>query len=233
MKYLLLAITIAVAITFIVVRVIKGGVWGLFTKTTASFAFVALGLVGAYRHGLTMVAGFILMGLIFGMLGDIVLDLKKIYKNDEKPYLNAGMLSFGLGHIMYMIATILYSNSLFRNDIRTTYLAMIGIGVGGIITIIIACFGEKLLKLNFGYYRYQTYAYTFILSFMSVFSVAVACFKPVFLIFALGIVYIFLSDLVLSKQYFGGKQDCKVLTTLNHAIYYAGQIAIAFSLFFI
>ena len=38
MKYLLLAITIALAITFIVVRVIKGGVWGLFTKTTASFA---------------------------------------------------------------------------------------------------------------------------------------------------------------------------------------------------
>ena len=109
----------------------------------------------------------------------------------------------------------------------------IKIGVGCIITIIIACFGEKLLKLNFGDYRYQTYAYTFILSFMSVFSVAVACFKPVFLIFALGIVFIFLSDLVLSKQYFGGKQDCKVLTTLNHAIYYAGQIAIAFSLFFI
>lgn len=233
MRYLLLAITIALAVTFVIVRVLKGGIWGLFTKTTASLAFVALGLVGAYKKGLTMVASFILLGLIFGMLGDIVLDLKKIYKNDEKPYLNAGMLSFGLGHIMYMIATILYSNSLFKYDIKTLYLAMVGIGIGGIITIFIACFGEKLLKLNFGDYRYQSYVYTFILSFMSIFSVAVACYKPIFLIFALGIVFIFLSDLVLSKQYFGGEQDNNLLTTLNHTIYYAGQIAIAFSLFFI
>lgn len=233
MRYLLLAITIALANTFIIVRVLKGGIWGLFTKTTASLAFVALGLVGAYKHGLTMVASFILLGLLFGMLGDIVLDLKKIYKNDEKPYLNAGMLSFGLGHIMYMIATILYSNSLFKYDIKTLYLVMIGVGIGGIITIFIACFGEKLLKLNFGKFRYQTYAYTFILSFMSAFSVAVACYRPIFLVFALGIVFIFLSDLILSKQYFGGEQDNNVLTTLNHAIYYAGQIAIAFSLFFI
>ena len=233
MKYLLLSIVIAIAVIFIIVRTIKGGIFGLFTKTTASFAFVSLALVGAYKSGLNMVAAFIIMGLIFGMLGDIALDLKIIYKQHERPYLNAGMLSFGLGHIMYMIATILYANSLFTNDIKTFYLILVGVGIAGIITILITLLGESLLKLYFGDFKYQSYAYTFILSFMSAFSIAVATYNAIFLIFAIGIVLIFVSDLILSMQYFGGKQNSKLFTILNHAIYYAGQISIAFSIFFI
>ena len=68
---------------------------------------------------------------------------------------------------------------------------------------------------------------------MSAFSILIGCFSPKFLIFAAGITLIFVSDLILSLQYFGGKQDSPVLTALNHAIYYLGQITIATMLYFI
>lgn len=233
MKFALLSLAIILAVIFIVARVKRGGLLGLFTKTTASFAFVALALVGAYSTGLKLVSLFIIIGLIFGMIGDIVLDLKIIYNNHQSQYLNVGMLSFGLGHIMYMIATILYSNNLFPKDINTFYIILVGFGFAGIVTLLIAILAKPTLKIDFGNFKYQSLAYTFILSFMSAFSVIVGFFLPIFLIFALGIVFIFISDLILSLQYFGGKQNSKILTILNHAIYYTGQIAIAFSLFYI
>ena len=233
MKYALLSVAIVLTIIFIVVRIKKGGLLGLFTKTTASLAFVATALVGAYSAGLKLVSLFVLLGLIFGLIGDIVLDLKIIYKSQQSQYLNAGMLSFGLGHIMYMVATILYSNNLFFKDINTFYIILVGFGFAGIVTVLIAILAKPVLKIDFGNFKYQSLAYTFILSFMSAFSVIVGFFSPIFLIFALGIIFIFISDLILSLQYFGGKQDSKLLTILNHAIYYIGQIAIAFSLFYI
>lgn len=233
MFYALLATCLVLMATFIVVRVKFGGVSGLLTKTLASFAFLVLAIFGSFVHGLTLIAVFIILGLIFGFIGDIVLDLKVIYKQHESIYLNAGMLSFGLGHVMYLVATVLFANALFLPDIKTLYYAMIAFGIAGVISIVIALFGEKMLKLNFGKFKIQTVAYTFILSFMSAFSLLVACYAPTFFIFAGGITFIFISDLVLSKQYFGGMQDNGLLTTLNHAVYYLGQIAIASSLFFI
>lgn len=230
--YVLLGVAVALMIMFMAIRVTKGGISGLLSKTLASLAFVALALVGAYYSGFNLVSLFIILGLIFGMIGDIVLDLKIVYKNDEKSYLNAGMLSFGLGHVMYFVATILYALNIVDST-KLLYLALIGVAFALLVTIFIGVFGKSLLKLDFGEFKIQSLAYSFILSFMSAFSVAVAVFKPIFLIFALGIVFIFLSDLVLSMQYFGGKQDSKFLTIVNHSVYYLGQIAIAFSLLFI
>lgn len=233
MKFALLSVAIVLAVVFIIVRVVKGGIWGLFTKTTASLAFVVLALFGAYVSGLNLIAIFIIIGLMFGLIGDIILDLKIIYKQESDAYLNAGMLSFALGHFMYLVATVLFANKILINDIKTLYLAVIAFGIAGIITIAISLLEKPVLKLDFGKFRLQSLGYTFILSFMSAFSIAVAIFNNMFFIFAVGVLLIFISDLILSLQYFGAKQENKILTILNHSIYYLGQIAIAFSLFFI
>ena len=42
----------------------------------------------------------------------------------------------------------------------------------------------------------------------------------------IGLVLFFASDLVLSTQYFGGQQDNKILTIVNHVLYYAAQVMI-------
>ncbi len=234
MMYILGSIAIVLAAAFIIVRVTKGGVWGVYTKTIASIAFVLLGLLGAYKSGLTLVAVFMLLGLIFGLLGDIVLDLKVVYKQDEEKHLNAGMLCFGVGHIMYFVALTLYLvNNIFVGGKRTMALMLIAFGVALFITSMIMMFAEPLLKLNFGKFRIQTALYTFALTFMTSYAVAAGVIISKLIIFAVGLFLIFASDLILSNQYFGGKQDNKLFIILNHAIYYLGQISIAIMIYFI
>ncbi len=232
-KYFLLSFAIILSALFVFVRVKKGGVTALLLKTCASLFFVVLALYGCYVKGMNGITLFVVLGLVFGMIGDIVLDLKVIYSQHENTYLNAGIATFSLGHVMYLFATIFYANSMFVSNNTALFLSLIGLGFAGIVTTFIGFYGESLLKLNFGINKIQVVVYTFVLSFMSAFSVAVALYKPIFLVFALGIVLIFVSDLVLSLQYFGNKQNNKILTIINHAIYYIAQIAISFSIFLI
>jgi len=163
---------------------------------------------------------------------NIVLDNKVVYKEHETTYLNSGMLSFGVGHILYFVAATLIAISL--NDVYSynysTVTMLISLGVSIVLSTTIMLL-SKPLKLNFGKFFFQTLAYTLILTFMSAYSIILAIAVPSLWPFATGICMIFVSDLVLSTQYFGGQQDNKLLIILNHLIYYVGQIFIAISLF--
>lgn len=233
LKYILMAVAVIFTIIFIAVRVTRGGTWGLYTKTIASVAFVVLGIFGAYQSGLELVSVFVLIGLIMGMIGDIVLDLKIVYKNDNDQHLNAGMLSFGLGHVCYFVAlTLLVAKSSYLTS-KLLPILLVSAGIGVVFTLGVMLLAKPVLKLDFGKFKVQTILYTFILSFMTSYAFGVAIFAKRILLFAIGLALILISDLILSNQYFGGKQDSKMLTFLNHAIYYMGQIAIAFMLYFV
>ena len=80
----------------------------VFLKTIASMLFIALGAYCFYHSGaghyfppLAMVA------LALGMLGDIFLDMKYVFRDHDKEFTNAGFLVFGLGHIAYVTGMIL------------------------------------------------------------------------------------------------------------------------------
>jgi len=199
----------------------------------ASLAFVVLGLYGAYANGLTIVAVFMLLGLIFGMLGDIVLDLKVIYKQEQEKHLNAGMLCFGAGHIMYFVALSIFVTNSFALYNRVATLLLIPLGVALLITTLIMFLAKPLLNLNFGKFKIQTALYTFILTFMTAYAFTIGFYVNKILLFAAGLLLIFISDLILSNQYFGGKQNSKTLTATNHIIYYLGQILIALMIYFL
>lgn len=233
--YILLAVAVLCVALFLVVRVTKGGAYGILTKIIASFAFMALAVVGTVYTGMTVFAMFVILGLLCGLIGDFVLDNKVVYKEHQNIYLNAGMLSFGIGHIFYFVAATIVFVSLGVTKAgmnASTFNILISLGVSAVLTTGIMLM-SKPMKLNFGKFFFQTLAYTLILTFMSAYSVALAIFSPMFWTFAVGICLIFLSDLILSTQYFGGEQDNKLFTILNHAIYYAGQIFIALTLFLV
>jgi hypothetical protein len=225
--YITLAITIALSIVFIAVRTLKGGLAAFLTKTLASFSlvastFVVMGLVDSQYK---LVMALIGIGLLCGMIGDMVLDLKVIYDND-KVYLNSGMLSFGLGHISYFIGLTFYAVKLNIN-----LLLPILISVGGAILLTAGTIlSSKTMKLDFGKYLWQTISYSFALTFMAIYSLMLAINGGVWLLFV-GFVLFFLSDIVLSFQYFGGKIKSKPLIVINHALYYSAQIVIFASMF--
>lgn len=232
--YVLGGLSVLSVVLFLIVRVLKGGALGVVTKAFASFTFMALAIVGALKNGFDTVGALIILGLLCGLIGDIVLDNKVVYKEHQDIYLNSGMASFGIGHIFYFIAATLVMVSL--NDPQSAGIStstvniLIALGISVVLTTGIMLM-SKPMKLNFGKFFYQTLAYTLILTFMSAYSVILAIAVPAMWSFAVGICLIFVSDLILSTQYFGGQQDNKLFIILNHAIYYLGQIAIAVSLF--
>lgn len=232
--YALIGLCVVFTALFIALRVTRGGVYALFAKTIASMCFVVLGIYGAYRSGFSLPVAFVLIGLILGMIGDIVLDLKVMYKQNKDEYLNAGMLSFGVGHISYFIAlTLICTREIFKVGTTFNGVLLIAVGVAGILTILIVTIASPMLKLNFGKFKIQTYLYTFALTFMTAYAFTVGNWWKPSLIYGAGLGLILLSDLILSNQYFGKYENNKLYTILNHAIYYAGQIVIATFLFFI
>lgn len=213
------------AVTFIVVRTLWGGHFAFLLKTVASFALVATTFISvAYLSefgNIRLCASLIGIGLLLGMIGDMVLDLKVIYNNDA-IYLNAGLLSFGLGHLAYFSAFSLYA---IENNIDLTNPILIALGIAILLTFVIMLSSKKM-KLDFAEYTYQTIIYTFLLTFMTIFTLVLDIYNPAMWILFIGMFAFFISDIVLSMQYFGGKLKNKPLIAINHTLYYTAQILI-------
>lgn len=80
-------------------------------KGSASLMFVILGLHGMLVTGGSSFAVMIFIGLIFGCIGDILLNLRFVMgENGQKCFL-AGIAAFLVGHIMYLAAMVPMSPS--------------------------------------------------------------------------------------------------------------------------
>ena len=101
---LIAAILAVVFIAFRVTVAAKstvGGVIGTMLKALASIGFIAVAITAIFMGGVTgdgisvRPAIFIVAGLIMGLIGDIVLDLKVVYQRSEEEgiYLTSGMVS--------------------------------------------------------------------------------------------------------------------------------------------
>lgn len=211
------------------------GVIGTLIKAVASLGFIAIGFTAV----LTMdkfAAGalFIIAGQIFGMIGDIVLDLKVVYqgKKEEGTYLTGGMVAFGLGHIMFFVAILLYLTS------NVLSLAVIGIcvAVAAVVAFAIVFGGEKLMGFRFGKFTIHSVGYGFLLIFMSAISIAGWVLygkeNAHMAVFSVGMILFFLSDVFLTQMYFGGRPNDKLLCVINHSLYYAAQICVAAFIFY-
>lgn len=225
---------------FISIRVKRGELAGVFSKTVASFAFVGFGLfLLAQKINLntyTMYASVcIILGLICGLIGDILLDLKVVYAFHKDKFLYAGMTSFLVGHIFYIISMILFATNqvnFFANHLLPFFLILIG---AGILTTIVWLISTKALKLDYDKYTAFVNVYSFVLIFTTLLSVYMACIVNIIpmYILTIGFVLFLASDLVLSMQYFGGKLMDKKLIITNHLLYYFAQIIIAMFIYFV
>ena len=211
----------------------RGAIIALFVKILASLGFIAIA-VAALFEGVTNLssAAFFLFGLVFGLIGDIVLDLKIAYAKSPEAglYLTGGMVSFAIGHIMYLVGLVL-----LLGDNITLALVGICVAIAALVSFGMVYGGEKFMKLNFGKFTIHSLVYGFILIFMGALAVGVciAMKSTNTILFAVGMVLFFLSDAVLSMMYFGGRPKDNALCVINHSLYYAAQICIAAFIFFI
>ena len=222
------AFSIVFCIMFCMFRSEKATVLSLL-KTISSICFVLCAVFAINYMGIGNGGLLILVGLIFGLIGDIVLDLKIMYPKQGDSYFIFGTSAFAIGHIFYAFATVLYNLSVLQSHLWWNLLASILIAIAATVGIV---FASKKMGLNFGKMFYPVVGYSVILNFMFAFSVSIAIFNPIFWIFAAGMFLFLASDLVLSMQYFGGRKE-KSLIWINHILYYLAQVAIAVSLLFV
>ncbi len=217
----------AIALTFFLInRDRNGSVKALLYKTAASFLFILVAFTSFIVNPgqcTALFAVLIIMGLVCGLVGDILLDLKIMYKESSSLYQHGGMAAFLVGHLFYLAALIIYFG-----------FSWIPLVIALVLAAIIICVSKFLFKFNFAEHTVDTYAYSFVLAYM----MTQACYAAVSrgytactVLLAAGAILFLLSDLVLSMTYYDNK-DSRAYISVNHVLYYAAQFAIALSILY-
>ena len=221
---------------FLLFRDKNGGFLPTALKTVTSMLFVATAVSGVINNyivtgtlGVTKLTfyGLVLLGLTCGVIVDLTLDLKIVYKNNPRHndlFTFFGMAAFGIGHVLYIVAVAIYFG-----------FSAWSILIAAALTAVIFTVSLFLLKMQFGKFLIPSIVYALLLTLFLAGTVVAGIFTaftlPVILL-SVGAGLFLLSDLVLSMIYFEGN-EARVLIVVNHVLYYAAQFLIALSLYYI
>lgn len=202
---------------------------GLFVKSFVSVcylltcAFAILSNPEHYYFGI-----LVMIGGILGLMGDIYLDQKWMYKEDHDEYTKIGFICFGLGHIFYIWAMFKMVDLPWKHRLLPLVIGL------ALVAFNLIC--EKPTKQNFGKFRAYVCGYGLMLGYTTALSIRIfRLYRYNFaLVFALGCAFFAISDMVLSHMYFGKleKNNPKNFT-INIITYYTAQFLIAMSPAFI
>ena len=226
----LTALGVCTLVPYIVYRCKKKLVPGIFLKIATSMFFIltasaAILEKAAHFDEFKYLFIAILVGLVFGLLGDYWLDMKDLSSEHHDQYMFAGFSSFYICHLFFNAGLIFtYAGGWSLKE------ALI-VAVSGVIVAAGVMLAEKIMKMDYGKYKLITIGYGFIFGISL--SVSFLCWmmtknlQP--LVMNIGIILFLLSDVVLSGTYFGGKKRA-VDYALNYIFYYGAQFTIALSL---
>ena len=228
MYWALLIVGILATAVFLVLRVQRGGIAALYAKAVASLCFIATAIAATNENRLFLDFGsWMTFGLVFGLLGDVWLDLKWIYLQDKDSYLYSGFIFFLLGHVCFVTAV-------FKVGPYTPTSLIVAFAAALVIALV-AVLMEKLLKMHYGKFKWIVFLYSFMLALTMTMSMTLAVitgFEKMWTVMSVGGLLFLLSDLVLSGMYFGEGKNTSFNVILNHTLYYAAQFIMAATVLF-
>ncbi len=191
-------------------------------KGSASLMFVIIGYL-AYTRVNNPFNKLFFYGLIFGMIGDILLNLRFVFKKNGQKIFLVGILAFLIGHILYLLALLPQARAPWLY-----YFAAAGaLAAAGLLIYIFKTMDVKPAFKIFGVF------YLGAVFIMSAIAIGITIFIPSTrsLVYAVGAVLFTASDVVLIFNTFSGVTKFSMRIT-NLLLYYIGQILIAVSLFY-
>ncbi len=195
-------------------------------KSMASFSFLAVGITAVCFAKDITISSLILVGLILGALGDVLLNIRFVVKNNSQKVFLLGTISFLLGHIFYIASLLVYA---YNNDPESLYGAVINAVLITFIVGLLICTQLKVKKQL----KIFGIIYVLIVSlFMcnAIYNLIVV--KSLFsLLTSIGAVLFFASDVTLIFNSFGPKPKIRLRWT-NLLLYFVGQILIGFAILF-
>ena len=207
---------------FIVVEHKEKYVPAVILKGCASLVFVCVGYMGFQAASNASFAKMVFLGLCFGALGDILLNLRYLSKSHGQKIFLLGIAAFLTGHILYLVALIPLSSNLLISLIAGVIVAAL---------LLLYIFKKMSVKLAF-----QIFGVFYIGAVVLMTAVAIGNLIAMpdtnRLMYALGAVLFTVSDIVLIFNTFGGTTKFSMRIT-NLSLYYIGQLLIALSLFYI
>lgn len=185
--------------------------------------------------GFTEYALFMVLGALFGFLGDYFLHAKGTVK-----YFITGLSSFLIGHIMYLIAfsTILFKRcsnySLFSIRRAVVYISLF------LIMFIFAYKHKERFKKKVLFIAVSLYAVIIVFMLGKASALGFNYIKnsfeygaAVFALLVVGALLFVMSDLTLTLLLFGGKKHNYSLKKFNIATYFSAQILLSSTILFL
>ena len=219
----LIIIGIGLDIYFIRTEYAKKMLKATVLKGMASLFFVLLGGYLYSNHVSTMTR-LIFIGLIFGMLGDIFLNMRNLYKGKTSNKVFAiGILFFLTGHFLYIAALMCAGKRIVILSLGLTLI----IGVIAIPTLM-----KRITAPSKGL---KIFGYVYLTVVIAMFSFALALFikagtMVMTVLFVIGAGLFVVSDFIMIYYSFGKK--IPPLRAINLLTYYFGQIMIALSIMY-
>ncbi len=222
MVYLLSALCLLIMSVFIYFEKKEKYTLAVVLKGLASLMFVLLGFWCADRGGNTSFARTVKVGLILGLVADVLLNLRFVFKEKGKIVFLVGILVFLSGHIAYLCALVPTVNNV-----------VVPAAIGVVLTAVIIKWiftqieAAKAFKI-FGIF------YIGAIVIMNCFAIANLLSDPAntrYMIFVIGAILFLISDIVLILNTFG-KTSRFSLRVTNLSLYYVGQLLIAMSMLY-
>ena len=216
MIYVLIALCAILARFFLKKESEEQYVTAVILKGLASLCFVAIGFMCDPGN---QVSKLIVIGLIIGMVADVLLNLRMVFKEKGQLIFLVGILVFLAGHIMYLAAVL---------PLCSYKLACIIIGIVLTALLMVWIFKRVTAKPAFKIFGVVYIGAIMILNCVSIGNL-IAAQSPFNAVFAAGAALFLVSDIVLILNTFGSEFRQSLRNT-NISLYYAGQVLIAFSL---
>ena len=219
MKIILCLACLVIAVCFMYAEYQKKYVPAVVLKGLASLCFVLFGMQNAPQGN--VIASRIVIGLVLGMIADILLNLRFVLKNGKAVFL-VGILVFLAGHILYLLA--IFPGAPQKIIVVIAAVILTALLMKWIFTKITA---EKAFKI---------FGIVYIGAIVLLNCTAIACLiqtPSAFTgIFTAGALLFLISDIVLILNTFGSESKFSLRVT-NLSLYYIGQLLIAASMLYL